>query len=161
MSFKMQREETIELILTTLKSPSISESSQISSWGTFLLFRRCSSLLFCKRKMMEHLENLDFGEVRVLRNPPSLRFKFSKITWEGLHREIWEFFLKISCTQLVLEVWCAQIHPYSNLFVIISTRTQQFPEVFWSAQGKNNSSCDSFVPTIPVLPSHSSTFVRK
>ncbi len=32
---------------TDLKSPSTSESSQMSSWGTFLLFRRCSSLLFC------------------------------------------------------------------------------------------------------------------
>lgn len=33
-------------VFCTLKSPSTSESSQISSWGTFLLFRRCSSLLF-------------------------------------------------------------------------------------------------------------------
>lgn len=32
---------------TDLKSPSTSESSQMSSWGTFLLFKRCSSLLFC------------------------------------------------------------------------------------------------------------------
>lgn len=32
---------------TDLKSPSTSESSQMYSWGTFLLFRRCSSLLFC------------------------------------------------------------------------------------------------------------------
>ena len=31
--------------LTDLKSPSTSESSQMSSWGTFLLFRRCSSRL--------------------------------------------------------------------------------------------------------------------
>lgn len=32
---------------TDLKSPSTSESSQMYSWGTFLRFRRCSSLLFC------------------------------------------------------------------------------------------------------------------
>lgn len=32
---------------TDLKSPSASESSQKHSLGTFLLFRRCSSLLLC------------------------------------------------------------------------------------------------------------------
>lgn len=61
----------------------------------------------------------------------------------------------------MLEVLCAHIHQHSNLFVTISNSTQQFPEVFSSAQKETNSRCDSFFPTIPVLPSHSSTLTCK
>lgn len=47
---------------TDLKSPSTSESSEINSWGTFLLFRRCSSLLFCGEGLKKYQQTVTVGK---------------------------------------------------------------------------------------------------
>lgn len=98
--------ETLTVERTDLKSPSTSESSQMSSWGTFLLFRRCSSLLFC-----------GWGKHGQYMYEPAEIHDNREKNWASFNT-----FIQCEPEKLVISVWSWQ-HNITNVLTFLSSTT--------------------------------------